>query len=195
MATLQTDGTSPVTSQSSVNNGGTIRANGNVSSGVLSSVQTSRPDLGRFGSTVIDNNSADPALTSGAFAYNNDRPVAKKTTTSLAGVSNDVLLSAAGQPGLVRSIHRQEVVRTRRLATAIRLGRWNIFKGKFLNNQTQASQPPTVAVDPFWDNANNTTSVTSTDEAASPTRSVPGELVYRDGSALPVTDVYKPKTG
>lgn len=188
MATLQTDGTSPVTSQSSVNNGGTIRANGNVSSGVSSSVQTSRPDLGRFGSTVVNNNSADPALTSGTFAYNNERPVAKKTTTSLAGVSNDVLLSAAGQPGLVRSIHRQEVVRTTRTATAIRAGFWDIYSGTWSTN-------PTTAVDPFWDNANNTTSATSTDEAASPTRSVPGELVYRDGSALPVTDVYKPKTG
>lgn len=168
-------------------NGGAAAKIG-TSSTKLDNVGVSRYNKEVFASTVKDNSVADKALSAGTFAYNNQSPVAPKVTTSLAGVSNTVLRSAADQPGLVRSIHRQEKVRTTRTGTAIRAGYWNIYSGSW-------STTPTTAVDAFWDNAGNTTSSTSTDQAASPTRAAPGELVYKTGKLAPVLDDYDSKTG
>lgn len=168
-------------------NGGVAARVGSVST-LLDNVQVSRHNKEVFASTVLDNSVADKAVSAGTFAFNNQAPISKKVTTSLAGVSNTVLRSAASQPGLIRGIHRQEKVRTRRLTTAIRAGHWNIFSGTF-------STTPTTAVDLFWDNAGNTTSATSTDQAASPTRAAPGELVYKTGKLAPVLDDYDSKTG
>jgi hypothetical protein len=178
MATVQIDGTSPATKQSTVNDGGAMKANGTATSGVVSSVSTPRADLGVFGSTVLDNNTADKALSDGVFRYDNKRPVAKKTTTSLSTVDNDYLKSTGGNPVGINSIHKIERINTRKLTTAIRENKWNEYSGKFDLGF------PEVVVDNFGN-----------DKAANPTRQTPGELVYRDGSANPVIDSYKPKTG
>ena len=189
MAIVQTDGASTVTNSSTVNNGGTA-INVGSSSSVLSNQSLGRDDQGVFGSTVIavaSGDYADPALSAGVFAYNNVDPISIKITDTLAGtVSNDALLSGAADNNR-RSIHRQEVVRTTRTTTAIRAGEWNIYSGSW-------GTPPTTAVDDHFDNANDTTSVTSTDEAASPSRDVPGELVYKLGQPVPVQVDYEAKT-
>jgi hypothetical protein len=181
MATTQTDGTSPVTKQSTVNDGGVMKANGTTSSGVVSNVATPRSDLGVFGSTVIDNDSADKALAGGVFSYDNERPIAKKTTTSLSTVSNDYLRSTAGNPGGIRSIHKVEAVTTRKLTTAIRENKWNEYSGRFDTGF------PEVVVDDFGN-----------DKAANPTREVPGQLTYVAGNEntilVPKNDEYKPRT-
>lgn len=174
MATQQVNG-SAVTATSTNNKGGAV-VNGGTTT-LLDTVELGYSNVGVFGSSVIDNNDADKALSAGTFSYSNQKPVAKRVTTTLSGVSNTVLRSGADQPGLIRSIHKLEVVRTRRLTTAIRAGDWNIYSGSF-------STPPTVAVDTL-----------ATDEAATPTRSVPGELVYKTGAPTPVQDNYKAKTG
>jgi hypothetical protein len=168
-------------------NGGSATRIGS-SSTKLDNVNVTRTVDDVFGSTVIDGDDTNKSLSSGTFAYNNQSPIAKKVTTSLAGVANDVLRSGASTPRLVRSIHRQEKVRTTRYTTAVRAGYWNIYSGQW-------STTPTTAVDAFWDNANDTTSATSTDQAASPSRSIPGELVYKTGKLEPVQDDYKSKTG
>ena len=62
-----------------------------------------------------------------------------------------------------RSIHKVEAIRTERVATAIRAGYWDIYSGSWTTE-------PTVA---------NDISDAGTDEAATPTRAIPGELVYR----------------
>lgn len=199
MATIQTDGTSPVTKQSTDNNGGTVKANGNVS-GTFQAKPTSEEKVGVFGSTVIDNDSADPALSDGIFAYNNQDPVAKKLTSSLAGTPNDYLLSGAADPNNIRSIHKLEVVRTRRLTKAIRQNKFNRYTGKF-----EAGYPQT-GVDDFYDIGLNALSTSSTDDAATPTRDNPGELTFigrsiSDGSTstsgtilTPTNEDYKPRT-
>lgn len=175
MATQQVGGGS-VTASSTNNNGGSVLNGGSTS--VLNSVDLGYSDVGVFGSSVIDGDNTDKALSSGTFSYSNQRPIAKRITEELAGgVSNTTLQSGAAQPGLVRSIHKLEVVRTRRLTTAIRAGDWNIYSGTWATN-------PTVAVDTF-----------ATDEAATPTREVPGELVYKTPAPVPVQDDYKAKTG
>lgn len=173
MAIQQVNG-DPATSKTAKNNGGSVVNGGSTT--VLDSVNLGYSDVGVFGSSVVDGNDTDKALTAGTFSYNNQRPVAKRVTEELSGVSNTYLQSGASVPGNVRSIHKLEVVRTRRLTTAIRAGYWNIYSGQF-------TTPPVVAVDTF-----------ATDEAANPTRSVPGELVYKTGALVPVQDNYKAKT-
>lgn len=186
MATVQTDGSSSVTVSSTVNNGGTAMNVG--SSALLNNQSLGRDDQGVFGSTVISNATndyADPAV-NGTFAYNNVSPISIKVTDTLAGsVSNDALLGGAAD-GNRRSIHRQEKVRSTRTTTAIRAGYWNMYNGSW-------STTPTTAVDAFFSNSANSTSSTSTDEAASPTRAVPGELVYKLGQPVPVSVDYEAK--
>lgn len=190
MATVQVDGSSAVTRTSTVNNGGTA-INVGSSSTILDNRALGANNQTVFGSTVVSNavvDYADPALSGGTFAYSNNRPTAVKLTTTLAGsVSNTFLRSGASDLGSRRSIHRQEKVRTTRTTTAIRAGYWNIYTGTW-------STTPTTAVDNFWDIANDTTSSTSTDQAATPTRSVPGELTYKLGQPSPVSVDYAAKT-
>jgi hypothetical protein len=175
MATAQTNG-SASTSSSTDNNGGTIKANGS-GSGTFNASKTAQNKTGVFGSTVVDNNVADKALSAGSFAYNNARPIAKKTTDSLSGVANTVLQSGAADPNGRKSIHKIESVVTRKLTTAIRNNKWNEYSGEWEAGFPQSST----------DNFGN-------DDAANPNSSVPGELTYKTGAKLPVNDDYKAKT-
>lgn len=185
MATVQTDGTSAVTSNSTKNNNGAAMNVGG--SSVLANQALGAFFNGVFASTPIDNDSADKALSSGTFKFDNARGVVQRVTSTLAGgVSRDFLTHSADDAGNARSIHRQEVVRTTRTTTAIRAGYWNISSGGW-------STTPTTAVDLFWDISAGSTSATSTDQAASPSRSVPGELVYKLGQPVPVQADYSAK--
>lgn len=181
MATQQVNG-SAVTATSTKNIGGSVINGGSTT--ILDSVDLGYSDVGVFGSSVIDGPDTDKALSAGTFSYSNQRPIAKRVTEELSGVSNDVLQSGASQPTLIRSIHKLEVLTTRRLTTAIRAGKWNIFRGRFLNNQNQSADNPVVATDSL-----------ASDNAATPTRAVPGELVYKTSAPTPVQDDYKAKTG
>jgi len=155
-------------------------------SDTLDGVAVARYNGGVFGSTVLDNNTSDKALSAGTFAYNNQRPVAKRTTSSISGVSNTFLRSGAGKPSLVDSIHYMRVcgigcvdgVRTRQLTKAIRENKLNRYTGQF------ESGYPAVTSDQF-----------NSDNAAKPSRDVPGELTYKSSAATPVNTVYKGKTG
>lgn len=145
----------------------------------LDNVAVSRADTnGVFGSTVLDNDHADKALSSGIFAYNNEAPIAKRLTTSLATVSDDVLLSGAAVPSLVRSIHKLETLRTTRTTTAIRENKFNRYTGQW------AAGYPVTAEDTL-----------DTDESATPTRNVPGSLTYTSAGANIQTTSYTEKTG
>jgi hypothetical protein len=160
-------------------NGGSVARGGSGASGLLDNVEVSRYDAGVFGSTVIDNDVADKTLDAGTFAYDNQSPVGKRLTTELAGgVSNTVLLSGAAVPSNVRSIHKLETLRTQRITTAIRANKYNRYTGSWDENF------PANAVDTL-----------ATDNAAAPSRSVPGQLTYKTSAPLAVNDEYKPKNG
>jgi hypothetical protein len=175
MATQQANG-SPSTINSTNNNGGSVVNAGDKSTVLSGNVTLGYYDTGVFGSTVAQGSYADVALVGGVFSYNNQNPVAKRTTDELSTIPNDFLISGALKPDLIRSINKLEVLRTRRLTTAIRDGEWNEYTGSF-------DTAPVVAVD-----------VLPEDKAANPTRGVPGSLVYKSSSANPVVDTYKPKT-
>ena len=188
MATVQINGSSAVTATSTRNNHGTAINVG--TSSLLSNQSLGREDSTVFGSTVVSNATndyANPVLDAGTFAFNNNRPVAMKVTSTLAGsIDNTFLRSGASDLGSRRSIHRQEKVRTTRTSTAIRAGSWNIYTGQWTST-------PTTAVDAFYSISAGETSATSTDEAASPSRAVPGELTYKLGQKAPVSVDYPAK--
>ena len=173
MAIQQANG-SAVTASSTKNNGGSVLNGGSTT--VLDTVNLGYYDTGVFGSTVTDGNETDKALSAGTFSYNNQKPIAKRLTTELSGVDNDFLQSAADVPGNIRSIHKLEVLRTLQQTTAIRNGDFDIYSGQF-------TTPPNNVVDSL-----------ATDDAANPSREIPGELQYKTGAPVPVQDNYKAKT-
>ncbi|NBU33483.1 hypothetical protein EBZ38_11425 [bacterium] len=161
------------------NNGGTIKNGGNVGPKrkFIVSPKVYQNERQVVGSVVVDNNSANKAVSGGVFAHNTQSPIAKKVTVVLGGVSNTVLRSGAARPELVKSINSVQSVRTRKTSTAARAGKFNIYTGKFDTNY------PAVTLDTF-----------ATDNAAAPTRDLPGQLVFKTGAKVPVTSNYKPKT-
>jgi hypothetical protein len=144
----------------------------------LDTVSVSRYNSDVFGSTVLDNGSADKVESSLPFAKNNNRPVGTKVP--------GVLQNAANYPALTRSIHYMQTcaagtctqgVRTYQLASAFRANRYNRFTGAF-------STPVVNSTDPM-----------GPDAAAVPTRDVPGTLTYMPlFNGVPKTTNYVAKT-
>lgn len=81
------------------------------------------------------------------------------------------------KPGLTQSIHKTEGATSLLYTTAFRNGYYNMYNGSFL-------VAPGVQSDSFGN-----------DEAARPSRAVPGELVYKTGAKVPVQDDYEAKNG
>jgi len=169
------------------NNGGTIRANGTVSSGVVQSVKTVRPVTTTFASTVIADSVtikdyAGKAISGGTFAHNHTKPISALITNEIAGVSNTTILSPGNARNRARGINKLEVLTTRQFTTAVRNNKYNRVTDSW------DSGYPVISVDTL-----------ARDVAATPTASVPGKLTYMAGSKTPVYgnqnySSYKPKT-
>lgn len=157
------------------NNGGS--ATKVTTTDLVSGVAILDSEVGVFGSTVVYGVGTEKSLSAGVFAYDNESPVAKKLTTSLSTVSNNYLLSGAADPTERRSIHKLEVLRSRLTTTAIREGYWNEYTGQFDPGY------PLVVTDSL-----------GTDNAANPSRSVPGRLSFAGQSSTTTTN-YSEKTG
>ena len=172
---------------SAVNNVVGTKNNGGVAFNVGSSYLLTALKLGSLGvpssSVVVDGTDTSPALVGGVFAFNNQKPVAKRLTSTLSTVNNSVLLSGALVPSQIRSVNKIQSVVTNKFTTAIRAGYFNIYNGKFVNTNTGAPYSVPSVTDTF-----------ATDNAANPTRNVPGSLVYTIGSREPVSSNYSKKT-
>ena len=142
----------------SVLSGGTNTQLNTVSHGQVQ-VQTMKP---------VDGEDTDKALSAGTFAYDNDSPVAKKVSTTLSGVSNDVLKSGAAQPGLRRKVNKIEGLTTSKVTSALRGGYYNHVTGEFDNAYPQSSS------DSF-----------GTDDAVTSS-----ELQYMYGNPIPASGEY-----
>jgi hypothetical protein len=186
MAQAQVNGSSLTSTQfgsftEAKNNKGTMRANGKVSSSAMTSVNTPRPVVSSFASTVVDNGWVDPANSSGVFAHNHTKPISSLITTELAGLSNSTILTTGNDGDTIRSINKLETLRTRRFTTTIRNNKYNRFTNTF------DSGFPVVATDTL-----------ATDNAANPTPANPGDLVYMVGGNVVYgsqsNSSYKPKT-
>lgn len=192
MAIVQTNGTSAVTAQSTRNASGAMIQSGSNASGVIAKVNLgSHYGLGAFASTPVDGTDTNEANISGIYAYNNTSPIAKRYTTKLSGVSNTALLTGGNVKNLRRKVHKIESFTSRLQTTAIRAGKFSLYSGKFINNQTGEVEQPTVQNDTLWSPVND--AYGAQDDAATPTASVPGELTYLVGK-IPVNDNYKVKT-
>jgi hypothetical protein len=131
MSIAQVNG-SPVTQLSTKNNGG-AGINLGLSNNLAN--KSSGQNNDRVGSVVSNTSETDPALSAGVFAFDNNRPVGKKITDSLASIDNDYLISGAAEPSLIRSINSIEEIRTRQFATSFRTKKYdyvnNIFESGF----------------------------------------------------------------
>lgn len=177
MATIQQNG-SPVTGNyytggSTANNHGTAMRIGGQST-ALNNRDAYAYNAGFVGSKVVDGIDTDPAVSGVDIQVNTVKPIAPRLTTTIATQSNNALLSIADE-SYVDSIHNMTGIITNKTATAFRDG-FNMFTNTYVNGVT-------TVTDTFAD-----------DNAALPTRSVPGQLVFQIGSKVPFTSNYKAKT-
>lgn len=164
------------------NDNGTFKANGTSTAGVLESVKTPSPVVDAFGSKVVENtvttkDYAGKAVSAGTFANNNVKPISSLVTTELAGVANTSILTPGNDGDTVRSINKFETNESNLFTTALRQNKYNRVTGDW-----DAGYPSGVTIS------------FSSDDAANPTSSVPGELTYMKGSVVPFNDNYKAKT-
>jgi carbamoylphosphate synthase small subunit len=160
---------------------GVIKANGTSSSGVISNITTSSPNLGIYGSVVVDNDDLDPVAPGAILNYSNQRPIAKKVTTKLNVFDNTVLQSGASVPSLRRNVMKIEGITTRKLTTSLREGKYNMFTNTFASTCGDGDdQCPDVSVDDF-----------GTDTAAEVSVNNTGKLFYTLGNREPVVETYK----
>lgn len=188
MATMQVNG-SAVTASSTRNNGGAAVRVKNTS--LVDGVDVGGVNLGFVGSRVLVTDGVAKAVSAGLVAYNTREPVAKRSSSTITGLSNIVLRSGASQPTQRRSIHRLESVLTLKTLTAIRAGKFNFYTGKFdagypqVADDTGTSGTGKLLVNTSGDYRDNATVFTN---------AVPGRLTYRTGAKLPVNDTYAAKT-
>lgn len=98
--------------------------------------------------------------------------VRRLSGVTLRGTASDLLRSGGSDYHIRRSIHKVEHGRTTKVAAAIRAGYWDIYNGVF-------TTAPSDADDSIGNVAGSTVTNGTADHAATPTRAVPGELVYR----------------
>ena len=118
------------------------------------------------------------ALSGGTFNFENVAKtyVVRKLCITLAGQSKTAIFTGASDFGRRHSVHQIEYVRTSLLRS------WSLsgaYEGAPVYSFTYGM--------PNSHDAGN-------DNAANPTRTTPGELVYMRGSKTPYQDDYKPKT-
>lgn len=219
MATVQvSDGTSPVTNSSTVNNGGTVVNGGTLDANNPMTVNKSVADLadGRdseYGSKVVaqdgtavedeDYAGVQAAKSGGGgLAFQPKHLQGQRNflirgagtadgTNKINNVASDILVSPASEVQLrqVNDIHVLETTR--------QLGTYATAKFDVLARPSTAMVPGRTkgtgagSLTQFVDPAVLGGATPSDDEAANPTREVPGELVYRTSAKLPVEDDYK----
>jgi len=150
MAVAKTNGSDYTTppnlkSSGSANNHGVATRVGS-SSSTTSTVDVTRKNGTPAGAVVLDDAYSDKALSAGTFAYNNQRPVGMRTSSTIAGTSNTALLSGADTPGLIRSIAKREGYRVVKVASAFRSGLWYPYLGAFTEKATYSRTGYTVTV-------------------------------------------------
>lgn len=189
MANYQVSG-SAVTATSTRNNGGTVYGGGTIASTLWDTM--TKGVLNNPTGPIVYNTSAlsgsrkrnGLAVAAGDFAtMTAGSYVMRRVTTTLAGEANTSLRSGASDGTYRRSIHKVE---SSRLSTLMSWS-WDgstsdlpTYTGVYANSSTANLDGQDA---------------TSTDVAATPSRSIPGGLVYKHGKPVPVSDDYDAKTG
>lgn len=192
-------------SGSTVNNGGTIVGAGNVTadSPITKVIDVNDLNTGReYGSKVVVNTATgaeftDPqgvikAKTSGTFAYTpaaGTNYLLRAAGDTNAGKVNGSSSSVLTVPGGVtnKSIHK--LVTTRQLGTYA-TAKFNVLAVPSSGVVPGRTKGTGAGTGVNYVQADDGTTAAN-DDAASPTRSVPGELTYMFGSVTPKSDAYK----
>jgi hypothetical protein len=172
--TKQIDGSTAVTSTSTRNNRGVIATGSTISNSLFTKVQPANivSGLAPTNTTPIDGSQTDKALTGGTFAYNGGSGVIVKVTDKLSGVANSFPKSGANKPEQVTSINQKVAGYYASYKTA----KLDILSGTF-------TVAPSAVLEAFTYNSGVTaTNSGVTDEAANPSRSIPGEFIYALGT-------------
>lgn len=161
---------------------GTMKANGTPTSNIVESVKTVSPKVDAFGSKVVEDivtlqDYAGKSKSAGVFSHNHVKPISSLITKELAGLNDNSILTPGNDGDVIRSINKLETLRTRKLTSAIRQNKYNRYTNEF------DAGFPQVQVDTL-----------ASDNAATPTSDVPGELTYMRGAKTPYNDNYKRKT-
>lgn len=215
MGVIQTDGTSAVTGSTTVNNGGTVLNGGDIgqNSPFTKNISIKDNAIGStsYGSAVVSinrYNSADhygviKAKGTGSFAfYPNSQEGERNFLIRNAGsadgnnkVNNSVESSLATPGSEYASVGIRSVNAIHKVLSTSLLGSDADASFNVLARPSSAMVPGRTKGTGYGNDSNFTqadgTGV-ATDDAASPTRSVPGELTYHFGGlAKPTTDEYK----
>lgn len=183
--TKQADGTTAVTSTSTRNNRGIIATGATINNTLFAKFQPvnfSVSGVG-IGTYPTDGSNTDKAVTAGTFAFNSSGVIVK-VTTRLGNTSNSVMQTGANTPDQLQSINqfRSGTYRSYRYAD------FNKLTGTF------SVSPSGISDGLAYNTGVANTNTTSADEAANPTRSIPGEFVYLIGSGV-VYGNYPAKNG
>ncbi len=135
--------------------------------------------------------SAQKALTSGTFAYDPNAFLIRGYSTTVNGIANTSLLINGNEQFRQRRALKLKSFGAK-TSTAWLAGYFS-FTG-VVNQRTNWTTAPSALNDTFKSTTNNGTN--ADDQAQYVTyRSVPGELVYLQGSTVPFQDDYKAVTG
>lgn len=218
MSTVQvSDGSSAVTGSSTVNNGGTVVNGGNLASDSPMTKNRTLNDLADgltdYGSKIVaqDGTTGDYAGvttakssgTGGLAFFPNAQEGERNFLLRGAGIeggnneiNNDssTILTVPGSE--FASVGTREVNKVHKLVSTSRLGAYSDAKFDVLAKPSSAMVPGRTKGTGAGTDSNfvqvNDGSTAATDDAASATRAVPGELTYHFGSlAAPTTDEYK----
>ena len=171
MATVQIDGSTAVTATSTNNRGGSFVGGGTTTSVNMDTVRSRRGTV--FGNQITAAQ-GDKALSSGVLGgMVKAKYVIMRYTSELATVANTTLMSGGMNLGLRRSINSNLTAR------AAFVSAFTITAG---DGQTVSY---TVV---------STNTTFAADNAATPTRAVPGEFVYKVGGQIPVQKDYPART-
>ncbi len=171
------------------NDAGTIKAAGAVASTRFQATNLVQP----YHFVTIVSGVDNRAVREGTFNNNADITIMGQKTDLAGNANTELSNSASNSANLAKSIKQIVKIKTRYVKTAIREKRWDEYNGVWLSGD------PTVANRGAWSirNSNDGGALVRTsgiDDAANPTRLVPGELQYHDGSKTIKQDDYKERS-
>ena len=206
------DGNAPaveVRDNGTIFNAGNVVATGPITSAVTlrDAAKQTDADISAVGSKVVANDGTGDATTdragvtnpvsAGAIAYNAGATEwivrGGNVATTIGGVANTVLVSAGSDVAGAFTATRDginQINSTRRLGTGSTFDMFAVPSGH-INAGFQVGSNAGDAQN--FVAPSGTGGHASVDNAAAPTRGVPGELTYRFGAPNPTTDEYKAK--
>ena len=171
------------------NDGGNVRAGGTIAD----SDKMSSSSLGEGNpiTTLVSGVGNTAANHAGTWNQTSQYQDIVGVTTTIAGVSNDVLVFGALGDGN-KSINQKGIIRSLNYKSGVVAGNWNVYSGAF-----DPALLSTIAGG--WsikddDEQGGTLVGDKTDRAANPTQDEPGRLAYMAGAPAPTTGNYARRT-